>query len=73
MAASRRFHQHVLLAWLLLGSLLALALPHLLDSALLGWTGLYWLLGVPLLMLTAMTCLAPPTTPAQAARRPAHR
>ena len=49
--ANRRFRRRIVLGWLLAGTTLTLLLPASTDSTLLGWSGVYWLLCAPLLML----------------------
>ncbi len=46
-----RFRRHIVLGWLVAGTALALLVPASTDSTLLGWSGIYWLLCAPLLML----------------------
>lgn len=46
-----RFRLHLVLGWLLAGGALALLALPALDSPTLGWSGVYWLLVAPLLLL----------------------
>ncbi len=52
---NRRFHLQVVIGWLLVGSTVALLMPVSPSNATLGWSGVYWLLCAPALMLASFS------------------
>lgn len=67
---NRQFGMHLVIAWLLAGSTLALLLPVSPGNHLLGWSGVYWLLGAPILISISFVLRSAPGHRVRGAMRP---